>query len=298
VTGLKVRRCGYALGAEITGVDASRPLDERTIEQIRQAWLDHIVVYLPGQNLSPKEFVAFCGQFGELDVSNTRPINHHPAHPEIYVGINKPVTIDGKQTNASSYANQWHSDYSHSAHPSDMTFLLAKELPDIGGDTMFANQYMAYDTLSPAFQKILDSLSAVHDITLGSSFTKRSPEQQTRDRKLNPPYVQAAVKTHPETGRRALFVAKRVRCFEGMTEDESMPILDFLNQHATRYEFIYRHRWTPHDLVMWDNRCVIHYAVQDYDHTQLRYMLRCSTVGPKSGYPYATASHSNLMSVN
>jgi taurine dioxygenase len=269
---LKVRRCGYALGAEITGVDASKPLDDATIAAIRQAWLDHIMVYLPGQNLGPQGFRDFCAQFGELDLENIKTLPHHPDFPDVVVRANKPVTVDeNPAVRASGAANHWHTDFSSTDRPSTITFLLGKELPSVGGDTMFANLYTAYETLSPAMQRTIDPLFAVHDVRVGRA--NKSPK---------PPVVHPFVRVHPETGRKALYVADRVRNFVGMTEEESKPLVAFLRSHATRYEFVYRHRWTVNDVVLWDNRCSLHYAVQDYD-PEMRMLLRCSLASPKTG---------------
>ena len=279
---VEVRRRGYALGAEITGVDL-RGIDHAGAAAIRKALLEHVVLAFPGQPLSPAEFVAFAARFGELDTFNTRPRNRHPDYPEIYVGQNKPAVVEGKQQRRSSPANEWHSDYSSSRRPSTMTFLLAQEMPEIGGDTMFANLYMAYETLSPKLKEILEPLAAVHDVTLGAGYGSQDPAQQAIDRERNPPVVHSVIQSHPETGRKFLFVAERIRQFVGLTEEETRPLLRFLLAHATRYEFIYRHRWTVNDLVMWDDRCSLHYAVKDYDRDQLRRVLRTSTLAPSTG---------------
>ena len=289
---MEVRRCGYALGAQIRGVDASKPLDATTVEAIRKAWRDHVVVYLPGQALNAHQFRDFCGRFGELDTFNldllTGSLPRHPDLSDVVVRANKPVAVNGQTTvPKSSAANKWHSDYSYSPRPSTMTFLLGKELPGIGGDTMFSNQYMAYETLSPALQRMLDPLEAVHDFTLGSGAYQRSgAAEQAQMRLQNPPWVHPLVQVHPETGRKSLFIAERLRNFAGMSEEETKPFLDFLMQHSTRYEFTYRHRWAVDDLVIWDNRCSLHYAVQDYA-PEMRMLLRCSLLGPAAGHPLA-----------
>ena len=287
MTAPQVRRLGYALGAQLTGVDASRPLDAGAIDATRRALLEHIVLVLPAQDLGPGELTAFCEAFGEPDVYNTRPHNRHPEHPAIYVAANKGRTDSAAPTvKKSSPANQWHSDYAHCRRPSTITFLLGKDLPEVGGDTMFANLYTAYETLSPAYRAMIEPLQAVHDIRLGAGYASQTPEQQAKDIELNPPVVLPLVRAHPETGRKALFVTDRIRSFVGMTEEETRPILGFLREHAVRYEFTYRHRWTRGELVMWDNRCALHYAVQDYDRsTQFRRMLRCSLVDREARSP-------------
>jgi taurine dioxygenase len=291
---LQIRRRGYALGAEITGVDLSRPLDDRTVAAIRQAWLDHIIIYLPAQTLSPEGLRDFAARFGELDMHNTGLFNRHAEFPQVLVRANTPISLNGKQAASSPAADHWHSDYSHSQRPSTITFLTATDVPDVGGDTMFANMYMAYDTLSPAFARMIEPLSAVHDFALSGGYARSSTDVQLQ----KPPVVHPVVTVHPETGRKALYVDKFVRNFVGMTEEESKPLLNFLLGHATRYEFIYRHRWTVRDLVMWDNRCALHYAVQDYDRSQLRRTLRTSLIGPKTGEVYQPERTPSIASLN
>jgi taurine dioxygenase len=281
---VNVRRRGYALGAEILGLDASQALDDGTIAAVRQALLDNVVICVPGQScVGPAELAAFCRRFGEPDTYNTRPYNRHPECPEVFVVANKPVTIAAQELRRSVPANVWHSDYSYSRRPGTITFLLAKAIPEVGGDTQFANAYTAYETLSPTLQGIVESLAAVHDVTLSPGYALGTPEQQAKDKARMPPVVHPVVRIHPETGRKALYVAERIRNFVGMSEEETRPLLGFLKQHSVRYEFTYRHRWATDDLVLWDNRCALHYAVQDYERAQLRQMLRISLVGPESG---------------
>ena len=298
MSAIRVQRKGYALGAEITGVDTSRPIDGETVAAIRQAWLDNTVVYFPGQDLTPEQFRAFCGRFGELDVENNRLLNLIPDMPEVIVRANKPIVLNGTKLKKSSPADKWHTDFSYRECPSTMTFLLAKDLPDVGGDTMFASLNAAYEALSPAFKAMIYPLIALRDYARGAaSYGLASPEEQARQKQLKPDVVHSLVKTHPETGRKALYVDEFVRNFAGMTDEESQPLLDFLLAHATRYEFIYRHRWTAGDLIAWDNRCAIHYAVQDYDQSQLRRTLRCSLVGPKTGELYSKSADAVMAGV-
>jgi taurine dioxygenase len=292
---LKIRRLGFALGAEITGVDLSRSLDAETIATIRQAWLDHIVLCFPNQQLDLEEFRAFCKQFGPLD-DNRGSLNSHPEKPEVQVVSSKPIVINGMRAGGYGRADFWHTDRSHLQRPTSLTFLLAKELPDVGGDTLFANQYMAYETLSPAFQRAIDPLLSVQDYTLEPVYEGNAAEVLARRRQTTPPVVQQLVRPHPDSGRRALYVGiYRIRNFVGMTEEETKPLLDFLNQHATRYEFTYRHRWSLNDLVAWDNRGALHLAVQDYDDRhQMRRMIRCAVLGPTTGRLYSEYAEAPL----
>jgi taurine dioxygenase len=284
LSSLRISRLGYALGARIEGVDLSQRLDEVTIAEIRKAWLDHVVLCFPGQALEPQELIAFCGQFGELN-DNRHSVTRHPDFSHVMLLRNHP---EQATTTSRRFVTgpEWHSDLSFTDHPASATFLLAKQLPDVGGDTMFANMYLAYESLSSEMKRLIEPLSAVHDITLSVNYEGQSPEEKAAKRRVSPPVVHPVVRVHPETARKALYVGRRVRNFVGMTDEESQPLLDFLNRHATSYEFVYRHRWSVNDILMWDNRASMHYAVQDYD--QLRLMLRCALLTPQSGYIEST----------
>jgi taurine dioxygenase len=288
---LQIHRLGYALGAQVTGVDLRKPLETEVIAQIRQALLEHIVLCFPGQRLEREHMRVFCGSFGELDdVSRTN--YYDPQNPGVLMRSNKPLIIDGKQALRDGGANHWHSDYSFTQRPNTITFLSNQELPDVGGNTMFANMYTAYETLSPAYQRMIEPLFAIHDYAHGSGFARGSAEQRAKMTSLNPPVVHPLVRVHPETGRKALYIVQRVQRFTGMTEEESQSLIGHLMPHAVSYEFVYRHVWTLHDLLIWDNRSAMHVAVQDYDQSQIRRMLRCSLRGPETGELYTEESDS------
>ena len=198
---------------------------------------------------------------------------------------NKGIRIGAKQLSGVR-ADEWHSDASFTNRPGVANFLLAKELPEAGGDTMFANMYLAYETLSAAFQRLAESLEGIHDVSLSPDYQRLNPESREKRRDAAPPAAHPLVRVHPETGRKSLYVGGFLRNFVGMSEEESQPIVSFLNSHATRYEFLYRHRWKLGDLVMWDNRCAMHYAVMDYDQGDSRSMQRCMLLPPESGRLY------------
>jgi taurine dioxygenase len=297
---VNIRHIGYALGSQVTGVDLSAPLDDELVTSIRQACLDRMVLCFPGQNIEAPAFKAFCARFGELDDNRGNPFRRHPDDPTVMILSNKPVTVKGSRSGAggvAGIASLWHSDLAYTERPSTFTFLAAKRLPEVGGNTMFANMSMAYDALSPGLRAMIDPLGAVHDAALGTTFARSEPEIQAQIKRLNPPVVHPVVRVHPETGLKALYIGTRVRNFVGLTPAETSPLLDFLNRHATRPEFIYRHRWNPNDVVMWDNRSVMHYAVPDFDLAQLRQMLRCSLVGPKIGRIYTDRDEADSKSL-
>ena len=279
---IKVTQLGYAVGAEVTGLDLRNPLNPDQIDAVTKAWHKHLVLIFPGQDLLPPQLVQFTSQMGEVERNDNVPYYRHPEFPEVLLVSNKPV--NGKPSQTRNTGRNWHADLTYTDRPAKGSVLMCKEKPDVGGDTMWANMYMAYETLSPIMKKFIDGLEAVHDVTLIKGFSRRDPKQVEEMKRLNPPIVHPVVREHPETGKKLLFISERVRNFVGMTEEESKPILDFLNRHATSPEFVYRHRWKLNDVVMWDNRCTLHVALADFDQTQYRHMLRCSMLGEKSGY--------------
>jgi taurine dioxygenase len=283
MSGLQVRRLAYALGAEVRGVDLSAELDDATVAAIRAAWLEHIVLRFPEQDLGPEQLMRFSARFGELDDNRSSPFARHPDFEAVVARANMQIEVNGKKVGGFGRGDKWHSDRSQTDRPASASLLLAKQLPDIGGDTMWANAYMAYETLSPAMQRMLEPLEGVYDVSLATSFSHGSAQVREELARLNPPVLHPIVHLHPETKRKSLFIGDRLSHIEGMTPEESRPILDFLMQHATRYEFIYRHVWRLNDLFMWDNRCSLHLAIQDYDDSQVRHMLKCVVLSSRTG---------------
>lgn len=277
---IEVQPVGYALGAKVTGVDLSRPLAKETVEEIMSAWTKHLVLVFPGQNLDPESLIAFTRHFGELDNYESQPFNRHPEYDEVMLLSNKPV--DGKLPAGAYNGQNWHTDLSYTVRPAKATMVYCIQKPHVGGDTMFANMYAAYESLSPKMRAFLDDLEAVNDVSLISA--RRDPAILEAFKRLNPPVVHPAVRHHPESGRRALYVNDRVRTFVGMSDAESKPIIRFLCEHAQQPRFVYRHRWEVRDLVLWDNRCLTHLAVGDYDPAEVRHMIRTSTMGDYIGH--------------
>lgn len=263
---IEVTPLGDALGAEIRGVDASRPMSKRVFQEVHQAWLEHHVVYFRSQVLSPDQQLAFARQWGEIHIHPfNKPIEGHPEILEIL------KTEEMTRNNG----GRWHSDQMYTCRPAKATILYARDVPRIGGDTLFANAYRAYDALSDGMR---DTLSALQAINNGDS--RRHPSGMTRAERVSagigtmaqkdPGGVQTVsshpvIRTHPETGRRALYIGGHTERFEGMTEAESRPLLDYLLAVATRPEFTCRLRWEVGTLTMWDNRCTQHFAINDYD---------------------------------
>jgi taurine dioxygenase len=279
---LTIQRLGHACGARVTGVDLSKPVPAGTIEAIRKAWLEHLVLVFPGQKLDPRSLVAFTRNFGELDDYATQTFNRHPEINEVFVLSNKKQA-SGKPFPTYNSGQNWHTDLSYTPRPAKGTSVYCMEKPSVGGDTMFANMYLAYERLSPTMRAFLDGLECVHDASLIEGLDQRGPEVANEFRRLNPPVVHPAVRLHPESGRKALYVNERVRNFLGLSEAESRPIVKFLCEHSVQPRLTYRHYWSVGDLVMWDNRCVVHLAVGDYDPAEIRHMIRTSGMGDYFG---------------
>ena len=264
-----------ALGVEIRGVDLSMPLDDDVVAEIRRALLGHLVVFFRDQTLSPAQLVAFGRRFGVLA---RYPFVHGLAdHPEV-IEVTK---LEHERTN---FGGIWHSDTTYLDQPPMGSMLFALEVPPIGGDTLFANMFSAYETLSNGMKNMLADLWAV------SSSAKADVTRTREDRIASNPGKEArgafeaihpVVRTHPESGRKALYVntAHSVR-FDGMTEEESAPLLDFLFRHQVKAEFTCRFRWEPGSLAFWDNRSVQHNPINDY-HGHRRRMLRITIAGDR-----------------
>ena len=278
---ISIQPVGYACGARVTGIDVSKPLPAEDLQAIRKAWLEHLVLVFPVQTLDPYSMMKFSRNFGELDDYATQPFNRHSEINEVMVLTNKRTK--GQASKTYNAGQNWHTDLSYTLRPAKATAVYCMEKPSVGGDTMFANMYRAYETLSPKMQAFVDGLEGVHDASLIEGLDKRGPEVASEFRRLNPPVIHPAVRVHPESGKKALYVNERVRQFVGMSEAESKPLVKFLCDHSVAPKFVYRHYWSVGDLVMWDNRCMVHLAVGDYDPGEIRHMIRTSGMGDHYG---------------
>ena len=262
-----------SIGAEISGIDLARDLTDETVHEIRRAWLDHLVVFFREQALPPAEFLAFARRLGTpVEYPFVRGID---GFPEIIAVAKLPhETVN--------FGGIWHSDTVYLERPPMATLLIAREVPPSGGDTMFANMYAAYEALSPAMQEMLSGLRAVNSSALAD--VSQTREDRIRDGGNDDAATEylsehPVVRTHPETGRKALYVnvAHTVR-FAGMTEAESRPLLEFLFEHSVKPEFTCRFRWRAGSLALWDNRCAMHNPINDY-HGYTRRMHRITLAG-------------------
>ncbi len=284
---LKLRKLSYALGAEICDMNVAAPTSETQFGEIYQAFLDNGILLFRGQDITREQHIEFSRRFGELDKHESLPRDRHPKYPELLLVTNEP-NADGTPSNSRYTGRSWHSDMSFTPVPSLGSLLKSYAVPEVGGDTLFANMTLAYDTLSDGMKKLIADL---HGIQLaGTRKINHAPtglERLAEQKKLNPPIAQPVVRTHPETGKKALYLGDKVKRFDGMTEEESQPLIKYLNAHATQPEFLYRHQWRKNDIVVWDNRCTQHQALGDFDETQLRHMERTTVLGTPSGYVVA-----------
>ncbi len=274
-TSLDIRPIAGALGAEIHGVALERPLDVATVAAIRQALLDHLVIFFRDQELPPERFLAFARRFGEpIEYPFVRGIE---GYPEI-------IQVAKLEHETMNFGGIWHSDTTYLEHPPMGSMLVAREVPLVGGDTLFANQYLAYETLSEGMKRLLDGLTAVNssaraDVTrTREDRVKSDPSSRVSDALTAEHPV---VRTHPETGRKALYIniAHTAR-FVGMTEAESAPILGYLFQHQSRPELTCRFAWRVGSLAFWDNRAAQHNPINDY-HGYRRIMHRITLAGDR-----------------
>lgn len=270
---LQIERIAGALGAEIHGIDLAAGLTETHAAQVRQALLEHQVIFFRDQHLDSAQYLRFAQAMGE------------PVEYPFVKGLDGyPVIIEVKKLEheRSNFGGIWHSDTTYLQQPPMGSMLLAREVPPFGGDTLFASQYAAYEALSDGMRKLLDPLVAVNSSAKADVSKTREDRIATdgrADAKKDYVSEHPVVRTHPETGRKALYVnvAHTLR-FAGMTEEESAPLLHFLFRHQVRPEFTCRFAWRPGSLAFWDNRCVQHNPVNDY-HGFRRLMHRITLAG-------------------
>jgi len=272
---LQIQPIAGALGAEIAGVDLAADLDEGTVAAIRGAWLDHLVIFFRDQELLPERLLAFARRFGE--VVEYPFINGIEGFPL----INPVVKLEHERVN---FGGLWHTDTAYLEHPPMGTMLVAREVPPYGGDTLFANMYLAYEALSPGMRRMLDGLVAVNSSAKADVTKTREDRIRDGDRPdAQREYIaeHPIVRNHPETGRRALYVngGHTVR-FKDMSEAESAPLLQYRFAHQQRPEFTCRFRWEVGSLAFWDNRCAQHNPVNDY-HGYRRVMHRVTLAGDR-----------------
>ena len=268
---LEVRPVAGALGAEIHGVDIAHNLKDEVVAEIHRAFLDHLVIFFRNQQLTPHALVAFARRFGApMEYPQLKGLPECPL-------ITPVVKLEHERVN---FGGIWHSDTTYLERPPMASMLYALETPPYGGDTLFANQYLACETLSPRLQQMLAGLTGINS-------SMKAEASRTREDQLRAAGAEVKVlvgehpvlRTHPETGRKALYVnVGHTAQFKGMTAEESAPLLEYLFRHQVRPEFTCRFHWAPGSLAFWDNRCTQHNPVNDY-HGFRRVMHRVTLAG-------------------
>ncbi len=258
-----------ALGAEIHGIDLATNLTQTVVTEVKQALLNHQVIVFRDQKLKPEQLVSLGYQFGKLHLNPF--VKGLDGFPEI-------MQIKSEENHEKRFTGLWHSDISWSHNPSMGSLLYAVNVPECGGDTLFANMYQVYDALSDGMKTMLSQLKAEHRVDRHHT-SKAEFADTPEDEVLHP-----VICRHPETGRKYLFINEYFTTrFGNMTEQESKPLLDYLFAHSIRPDFTCRIRWEPDTLVFWDNRCTMHYATNDYPgQSRLMHRVTIDGVAPIS----------------
>ena len=272
------------IGAEVIGADLGRPVGDNLFRELHQAWVeaDGLLV-VRDQQLTPEQQIAFSRRFGELATAGDNPVIQKyalPGYPEIFRVSNKKR--NGEPLGREDAGTYWHSDGTWQTHPSKASILYGIEIPRVGGNTMFADLYQAWETLTPTMKRMLEGLQAVHAMANASGTSFEREFSGKADVVAAKAAVHPLAITHPDSGRKALFVNRGyTRQIVGLSRAESDSLLAFLFQHSTAPELVYRHAWRPRDLVIWDNRCTAHYAIPDYKAIGDRYLHRTSVKGDR-----------------
>ena len=272
---MKIKQIAGALGAEISGVDLAKGVPASLAVDIRKVFLDHQVIFLHGQNLNPPQFLAFAQAMGE-------PIEYPFVKGlEGFAHIIEVKKLEHEKVN---FGGIWHSDTTYLGEPPMGSMLLSREVPPYGGDTLFASQYLAYEALSSTMKGLLDGLTGISSSAKADVSKTREDRIRSDGKEAAPKEYRAehpVVRTHPETGRKALYVnVAHTAGIKGMGDDESAPLLGFLFAHQVKPEFTCRFAWQPNAIAFWDNRCVQHNPVNDY-HGFRRVMHRITLQGDK-----------------
>ena len=275
VRDLKLEPISPVMGAEVRGVDLAR-LDDATFAAIRAAFNRHMLLRFPGQRLTPPELIAFSRRFGELQI-HVLDEYRHPQHPEIYL-LSNVDRVTGRTTGYHPDRGTlvWHSDLSFQARPALATILYGLEVPKAGGDTLFADMCAAYDALPDATKRKVAPLRGIHDLDYSRTRAGAAPMTE-KQRAEAPPVSHPMVRTHPETGRKGLYISHHISRIEGMAPEAAKALLAELMAHATQARFVFRNAWQTSDVVMWDNRCTMHCATE-YDASEERRVIHRTVV--------------------
>jgi taurine dioxygenase len=279
--GIRLRPLADTVGAEVTGVDLNEAVDDATFAAIRAAWLRHAVLLFRGQHaLTPERHIEFSRRFGTLEIFTLRQFTHKD-HPELFV-ISNLNDDEGKPIGA-QVSPIWHSDSQFLEEPSMGSLLLAKEVPKVGADTLFASTVSVYDALPEATKRRIDGMRVSHSRIRAYPLTYPNRPPLTEEEKARTPdVIHPLVRTHPETGRKALYIGRSTAPeIVGLAKEESDALIDELMAFATAPRFVYRHEWRVGDLVFWDNRASIHCATPYDAARERRLMLRTTISGDR-----------------
>ena len=266
------------LGAEISGVNLAEDMTDELFRAIYRAWLRYQVLLFPPMDLPPARQVQFARRFGEVQIHVMNQY-HADGHPELYrlSNLDEHGRPNGRHPDKGTLA--WHTDGSWRRVTGQATIIYGEVVSETGGETHFADMYGAYERLSPAWKERIASLRAVHNLDF--SRTRRHGEEPMTDeqKKAVPPVDHPIVRTHPETGRKCLFLGDHAESIVGMPYDEGRRLIDELNRLAIHPDLTWEHRWTPGQLIVWDNRCTMHRATPYDPVTQVRVVRRCTVLG-------------------
>ena len=274
---IETQRIAGSLGAIVSGVNLAEPLAPEVLAEIRAALLDNLVIFFRDQAMTPEKLLRFARYWGEIHLHPY--MAGMPDHPEV-------LEIVKKSGDKRNFGGDWHTDQMFTPRPAMGTMLWAKQVPDAGGDTLFSNQYLAYETLSDGMKALI---SGIRGMCVGNkkkngadrlafNAATISMKSQAPPKDLPPVSPHPLVRTHPETGRKSLYIGGHVHYLEDMTEEESAPLIGYLYAHSVRPEFTCRFRWEPGSLAFWDNRCTQHFAINDYP-AETRVMHRVTIRG-------------------
>jgi taurine dioxygenase len=273
---MEIRPLGDHTGAEVTGIDLTAPVSAETRSALNRTFVDRSVLVIRDQHLAPQQVVQAVHVFGDIfRQQNTRFAVE--GCPEIHYVSNQDTFADGRRYIP---GDGWHTDHSNAARPPKATVLHAVELPSAGGDTQYANMAAAYDGLPDRTRQRIAPLQGIHVYQSSHSARKLVALSEQDNERVPNAVLHPIVRTHPESGREGIYINPiRIEGILGLDHKEALPLLDELLAHATQEEYQYRHKWRPGDLVMWDNRCLLHKANGDYDMSQKRYLYRVMLQG-------------------
>ncbi len=271
---------GAPLGARISGIDLAEPLDEDSVETLHRALLDFQVLVFPGQTIDDDQHAEFARHWGKLQI---HVLNQYvqEGRPEIFIITN--LGKDGKPIgeHPDPGAAIWHTDGSWSGERGLVTMLYAQRLPASGGDTLYANMYAAYEGLDDADKALIESAIAIHDLDISRQRTSARLQMTDEQKRAAPPVEWPLVRTHPESGRKCLYLGEHAARIKDMSYEEGRALIDRLNAHAAHDKYVYRHVWKLNELVMWDNRALIHSATEFDWMNDVRILRRTTTVGER-----------------